>query len=106
MNCTPAFPPTRVRPLLLALLTAALALPAPVGAQGPRYDQDDVGALLDRQGRGGPVPDAVAYAPYVLRHASGNTVRARHELYRWAGEGDLALGRAPRRDGRRAPRPR
>ena len=77
-----------MRTLLSPLLLVWLAVPA--GAQAA-YDQAVVGSVLERDA---PLPEApVAYAVWRVDHASGNSVLARHELYRAVGGGDAALGR-------------
>ena len=64
-----------MRPLLLVLLVLA----APAAAQGS-YDQRVVGELLEREA---PLPaEPVRYAVYRVEHPSGNSVLARHALYR------------------------
>lgn len=75
------------RLLIVCLLIAA----AGVRAQDRAYDQSVVGALLERDG---PLPEApLRYATYRVEHPSGNSVLARHELYRRVGEGDAERGR-------------
>lgn len=79
-----------LRPLILGLLVTASAVGAP--AQDRAYDQSVVGALLERDAA---VPEApVRYATYRVEHESGNSVLARHDLYRLIGEGDAERGRA------------
>ena len=74
-----------IRSLALALLLVAS------GAAAQTYDQDVLGALLDRPGW---VPEApIPYAVYRVQHESGNSIRARHELYHVVGEGDVERGR-------------
>lgn len=77
-----------MRALFLFLLLVALAGPA--GAQGT-YDQHVVGSILEREAI---LPEApVEYAVWRVEHETGNSVYARHDLYRAVGEGDVALGR-------------
>ncbi len=72
--------------LLVPLL---ILLAAPAVAQGS-YDQRVVGELLEREA---PLPaEPVRYAVYHVEHASGNSVLARHALYRQLGDGDVPLG--------------
>jgi len=85
----PPLVPMRRVLILSALITVAGV--AGVRAQDRSYDQSVVGSLLERDGA---VPDApVRYATYRVEHPSGNSVLARHELYRQVGEGDPDLGR-------------
>lgn len=82
----------RVFALLLVSAYFGLATPD-ADAQRSTYDQQALGALLDRQGSG-PLPaDPIPYAVYVIEHPSGNSVRARHELYKRIGAGDAERGR-------------
>jgi lipoprotein-anchoring transpeptidase ErfK/SrfK len=76
---------------MLRLLILCLLAAAGVQAQDRAYDQSVVGSLLERDGT---VPDApVRYATYRVEHPSGNSVLARHDLYRLVGEGDAERGR-------------
>lgn len=62
-------------------------------AQRTTYDQNALGNLLDRQGEG-PLPgELIPYDVYVIDHATGNSIRARHELYKDIGAGDAERGR-------------
>lgn len=75
----------------MLLISAGAASDA--AAQSAEYDQQAVGALLDRQGHG-PLPiDPIPYAVYVIGHPTGNSVRARHEMYVQIGAGDPWRGR-------------
>lgn len=78
--------------LLLAIACAGTSATGAF-AQRNTYDQQALGALLDRQGSG-PLPASpIPYAVYVIEHPSENSVRARHELYKRIGAGDAARGR-------------
>ncbi len=80
--------------LLLLLSACAVAGSSEATAQRKTYDQRALGDLLNRQGAG-PLPqDPIPYAVYVLEHASGNSVRGRHDLYTQIGGGDAERGRA------------
>ena len=77
--------------MLRLLILCVLATAGAATAQDRAYDQSVVGTLLDRDGT---VPDEpVRYATYRVEHPSGNSVLARHELYRLVGEGDPERGR-------------
>lgn len=82
------------RALCLVGGLAIVLFPAPGAAAQPSsatYNQTVLGALLEREA---PAPERpVTYAVYHLDHPSGNSIRARHALYRWAGEGDVDRGR-------------
>ena len=83
------------RGFLIALLgLASLSLLIQdASAQRNHYDQKALGALLDRQGSG-PLPaNPIPYDVYVIEHPSGNSVWARHELYKRIGAGDAERGR-------------
>ncbi len=76
-----------LRHLPLALL---LLVPGALRAQDA-YDQEAIGAILDREGA---LPDApVRYATYRIEHPMGNSVLGRNALYSQIGEGDIARGR-------------
>lgn len=80
---------------LYSLLTYSLAILAShdVLAQRTNYDQQAVGELLDRQGNG-PLPsERIPYETFTVDHPTGNSVKARHELYRFVGSGDAEHGR-------------
>lgn len=73
--------------VLAALLVAGSAPHAQAA-----YDQSVLNGLLDR---GGAAPAApVRYETYRVEDPSGNSVLARHRLYRRVGEGDVDRGRA------------
>jgi hypothetical protein len=86
-----------IRPARLLLAAAGLFLlpvlmAAPAEAQTRTYDQELVGELLDRQGKG-PMPrQPVRYRVHTLEHGTGNSIRARHQLYTQIGDGDPELG--------------
>jgi len=92
----PSFP-TACRLFVVALaLSLSLAPGAAAQPTSDFYSQTLLGDLLDRQAEGsGAVvaPDEVPYARYVLDHPSGNSVIARHVLYREVGGGDTRRGR-------------
>jgi hypothetical protein len=85
------------RPLLAAALLAIIGTGAALAQPGDLYDQRVLGELLDRQGEAisetSISPEDVRYAAYVLQDPDGNSVFARHRLYRQIGEGDVHLGR-------------
>lgn len=80
----------------IAVLTAVimlLAAPIDADAQRSTYDQRALGELLNRQGEG-ELPDRpIPYTAYVIEHETGNSVRARHELYMTIGDGNAERGR-------------
>ena len=81
---------------LLSLLALAAVLALPARAQGDRslYNQDRLAELLyaNRAESLDAIPE-VSYRYHTLDHESGNSVLARHELYREVGEGDARTGR-------------
>lgn len=76
------------------LLTLALLIGAStVYGQGRSYDQELLGRILDQQGSGILPDHDIEYRIHTLTHGSGNSVIARHTLYKIVGEGDAELGR-------------
>ena len=76
-------------------LLAALVLAPALAAQpsGRLYNQQKVGELLYAQRDTlGAIPD-VRWFPYVIDHPTKNSILARTELYRAAGEGDPVRGK-------------
>ena len=80
--------------LHLGMLAFVLLLIAePAVAQRKLYNQDELAELLySRRDSLDNLPD-VTYRYHVLDHPSGNSIWARHELYKLAGEGDAAAGK-------------
>lgn len=79
---------------IIILLLAASAIAAPESAaQQANYDQRALGALLDRQGEGYLPAEPIPYAAYVIEHPSGNSILARHDLYKAIGAGAPLRGR-------------
>ena len=79
--------------LILLLLSAGALTVLESTAQRTTYDQQALGALLDRQGQGPLPPDPIPYAVYMIEHPTGNSVYARHDLYKQIGNGDPGRGR-------------
>ncbi|WP_412068464.1 L,D-transpeptidase [Rubrivirga sp. IMCC43871] len=82
-----------IRLLSAALLALVLAVPS--WAQGDRslYNQDRLAELLyARRDALEDIPE-VTYRNHVLAHESGNSILARHELYKAVGDGDARDGR-------------
>ncbi len=79
-----------------AFVALSLALAAPAAAQGSYqryYDQQDLEALLyARHGDLESLPE-VTYRYVVLSDPEGNSVWARHRLYKELGDGDVREGR-------------
>jgi hypothetical protein len=84
-------------PTFVGLLALAMALSSlsttDAFAQRSSYDQRALGELLNRQGEGDLPNRPIPYAAYAIDHETGNSVRARHELYMTIGDGDAELGR-------------
>ncbi|MDX1418944.1 MAG: L,D-transpeptidase [Rubricoccaceae bacterium] len=77
------------------LATALLLLAAGTDAQDRRlYNQDALEALLYGRTDSLEALPEVTYRYYVLEHPSGNSVWARHDLYREVGGGDVRAGKA------------
>ncbi len=84
-----------MRPLrLFAALVLALGAFAP-SARAQLYDQADLAALLYARTDSLETLPEVTYRYFVLADTSGmdNSIRARHDLYKTAGNGDAAAGR-------------
>ncbi len=78
--------------VLLLLFACGAAAPEAL-SQRTTYDQRALGELLDRQGQGPMPSDPIPYDMYVIDHPSGNSIYARHELYKDIGDGDAVRGR-------------
>lgn len=80
----------RIVALALFALTAASAAAQPAGRL---YDQEEIGELL--YGVRQPLNEIpeVEWTAWVLNHETNNSIFARADLYKWAGDGDQALGR-------------
>jgi hypothetical protein len=83
----------QVSPVALLCLLLAVVSSDSARAQSSQYDQRALGALLDQQGEGELPTRPIPYRAYVIAHETGNSVRARHELYKTIGDGDAELGR-------------
>jgi len=79
--------------LLILLLVACGVAGLDAAAQRTTYDQRALGDLLNRQGEGPLPPEPIPYAVYTIEHSSGNSVRARHDLYNKIGAGEPERGR-------------
>ncbi len=72
------------------MLIALVVWAASASAQSA-YDQSVLAAILERQA---PLPESpVEYTVWHVGHGSGNSVLARHDLYKAVGEGDPERGR-------------
>jgi hypothetical protein len=88
-------PATMLRPYIIVMTIIAFGVfLTTADAQAQRtYDQRALGELLNRQGEG-ELPDRpIPYRAYVIDHETGNSVRARHDLYMTIGDGDAERGR-------------
>lgn len=84
----------RIRPFALLVAVACLAaLPAQAQSERSLYNQDRLAEILYAQRSDLDALPEVSYRYHTLEHESGNSVLARHELYRQLGEGDAAAGR-------------
>ena len=79
--------------LAFASLLVLLAVSASAQPAGRLYDQEEIGELLYGVRQELSEIPAVTWHPYVLSHETGNSVFARMDLYRAAGDGDQALGK-------------
>ena len=82
-----------LRSLLAALLLVAAVAPTASAQTRRLYNQDDLAELLyARQDSLEAIPE-VTYRYYVLQHPTNNSVFARADLYRMAGDGDIEAGK-------------
>lgn len=65
----------------------------PASAQRRLYNQDELAELLYAREDSLETMPEVSYRYYVLDHESGNSIRARHDLYALVGDGDARAGR-------------
>jgi hypothetical protein len=79
--------------VLAVIIIALSVMNGPATAQSSQYDQRALGELLDAQGSGALPDRPIPYRAYVIEHETGNSVRARHQLYLTIGDGDAELGR-------------
>jgi hypothetical protein len=83
----------RVPLVLAAVLLLMAAAPAARAQDRLLYNQDALAALLYARQDSLETLPGVTYRYYVLQHPTGNSIFARHELYRLVGEGDIEVGK-------------
>lgn len=73
---------------VLLVTVSAAAQPA-----GRLYDQDEIGDLLYSARQSLDEIPEVEWTAWVLQHETNNSIFARADLYKWAGDGDQGLGK-------------